>query len=48
MVDFAETWEDVMRAAFLLAGDETRGNATDAETLWADPRVAPNLSTSTR
>ena len=37
MVDFAETWEDVLRAAFLLAGDQERGTAEDAETLWADP-----------
>ena len=34
---FSDGWEDVMRVAFLAKGDTKRGNATNAEALWADP-----------
>src|SRR5262245_40705111 len=37
MVDFSEAWEEVLRCAFLMGGDETRGTAQNAETIWADP-----------
>ena len=32
-----ESWEQVMSLAFLLKGDETRGNRADMEVLWASP-----------
>lgn len=34
---FGEAWEEAMRLAFLLEGDQTRGNAMDAETIWRNP-----------
>lgn len=34
---FGESWENVMRLAFKVLGDETRATAYDAETLWRDP-----------
>lgn len=34
---FGEGHEEAMRLAFRLKGDERRGRAFDAETLWADP-----------
>lgn len=37
MLPFGEGWEEAMRIAFLLEGDETRANAYDAETLWRNP-----------
>jgi hypothetical protein len=37
MLDFGETWEEVMRLAFRVRGDEARGTATDAETIWRNP-----------
>jgi len=33
---FGESWEQVMRLAFLVEKDEKRANAFNAETLWAD------------
>lgn len=33
---FGESWEEVMRLAFAVMGDE-RANATMAETIWTDP-----------
>lgn len=35
-LDFSDGWEDTMRLAFLAKGDTRRGNATSAETIWAD------------
>lgn len=36
-VTYGETWEEAMRLAFLFRGDQNRGAAANAETLWADP-----------
>jgi hypothetical protein len=36
-VTFGETWEEAMRLAFLYRGDQARGAASNAETLWKDP-----------
>jgi hypothetical protein len=36
-VTFGETWEEAMRLAFLYRGDQVRGAAANAETLWRDP-----------
>ncbi|WP_328742897.1 phage portal protein [Streptomyces caniferus] len=35
--NFGESWEQVMRLAFLVLGDKERANAYDAETVWRDP-----------
>nr|WSW58509.1 phage portal protein [Streptomyces sp. NBC_00998] len=35
--NFGESWENVMRLAFRVLGDEQRANAYDAETVWRDP-----------
>lgn len=32
-----EAWEEVMRLAFKVKGDDTKADAYDAETVWADP-----------
>lgn len=37
MRHFGEGWEEVMRLAFQVIGDEERANYAAAETLWADP-----------
>jgi len=34
---FGETWEEAMRLAFQIVGDQAKGSATDAEVIWADP-----------
>jgi hypothetical protein len=34
---FGESWEQTMRLAFRVLGDERRANEYDAETLWRDP-----------
>ncbi|WP_228973389.1 phage portal protein [Streptomyces sp. DH12] len=34
---FGESWEQTMRLAFRVLGDEARANAYSAETLWRDP-----------
>lgn len=34
---FGESWEQTMRLAFRVLGDDKRANAFDAETLWRDP-----------
>jgi hypothetical protein len=34
---FAETWEEAMRLAFVIVGDQERAGAKDAETMWTDP-----------
>lgn len=34
---FGESWENVMRLAFKVLGDETKATAWDAETVWRDP-----------
>ncbi|MFE7399625.1 phage portal protein [Streptomyces sp. NPDC057557] len=34
---FGESWENVMRLAFRVLGDETRAKAWSAETIWRDP-----------
>lgn len=39
MLHFGEGWEEVMRLAGRLSGDETLANATRAETIWADPET---------
>jgi hypothetical protein len=36
-VTFGEAWEEAMRLAFLYRGDTSRGNASQIETIWADP-----------
>ena len=36
-VTFGEAWEETMRLAFAYRGDSARANATDVETIWADP-----------
>ncbi len=36
---FGETWEEVMRLAFLVAGDAERARSFNAETIWADVEV---------
>jgi hypothetical protein len=35
--NFGDSWEEVMRMAFRVLGDEQRATAYDAETLWRDP-----------
>jgi hypothetical protein len=35
--NFGESWEQVMRLAFKVLGDEQRATAYDAETVWRDP-----------
>jgi hypothetical protein len=35
--NYGETWEEAMRLAFLYRGDQARGAASSAETIWADP-----------
>lgn len=37
MVNFGEAYEEAMRLAFKLKGDEKRSQAEDAETIWRDP-----------
>ncbi len=32
-------WEEVIRLAFLIAGDRVRASRMDIEALWADPEV---------
>lgn len=34
---FGESWENVMRLAFRVLGDETKATAYDLETVWRDP-----------
>lgn len=34
-----EAWEEAMRLAFKLRGDDTHANQTGAETIWADPET---------
>lgn len=34
---FGETWEEVMRLALRIAGDDKKAEAFDAETIWRDP-----------
>lgn len=41
---FGESWEEVMRLAFLVEGDKERGNAHQAETIWSDPEVVSESS----
>ncbi|MFI8084372.1 phage portal protein [Kitasatospora sp. NPDC086009] len=35
--NYGESWEQVMRLAFLALGDDARARTYDAETLWRDP-----------
>jgi hypothetical protein len=37
MTLFGESWEEAMRLAFRLMGDEAKGNELNAETVWQDP-----------
>jgi hypothetical protein len=37
MVHFGESWEDVFRLAFKVAGDEERSTVVDAEIIWRNP-----------
>lgn len=37
MRHFGEAWENTMRLAFRIAGDEAKANAASAETIWGDP-----------
>lgn len=34
---FGDPWEEALRVAFLLKGDQTRARAIGAETIWSDP-----------
>lgn len=34
---FGEAWEEVMRLAFRVMGDDAKASATSAETIWRDP-----------
>jgi hypothetical protein len=36
---YGESWEEVIRLAFRVMGDDARANAFDAETIWADPET---------
>jgi hypothetical protein len=36
---FGESWEEVMRLAFKVIGDDQRAQALDAETIWGDVEV---------
>jgi hypothetical protein len=36
---FGESWEEVMRLAFRVIGDDARAAAMDAETIWASPET---------
>lgn len=38
-VDFGESWEEIMRLAFLARGDAVGARYVSAETIWADPEV---------
>jgi hypothetical protein len=33
---FGEGWEEMIRLAFLVEGDDKRGKVTNSETIWAD------------
>lgn len=37
MLSFGEGWEETMRLAFAIEGDETRAAMIDVETIWANP-----------
>lgn len=37
MRHFGESWEEVMRLAFLVVGDTKRANITNSQTIWGDP-----------
>jgi hypothetical protein len=37
MRSFSEGWEEVMRIAFAVLGDQERATAYDAEVIWANP-----------
>jgi hypothetical protein len=37
MTSFGETWEEAMRLAFAVAGDDAKAATMTAETLWRDP-----------
>lgn len=37
MRHFGEAWEDIIRLAFQVIGDDARANAVGAETIWRDP-----------
>jgi len=39
MTAIGNGWEDVMRLAFLVAGDRARAAAMDMEALWKDPEL---------
>lgn len=36
-ISYGEAWEEAMRLAFAYRGDTIRAEATDTETIWADP-----------
>lgn len=36
-VEFGEAWEEAMRLAFRLMGDEEKARSTEAATIWRDP-----------
>ena len=38
ILGFSDGWEEVMRVSFLAKGDQKRGKAKSAETLWRRPR----------
>lgn len=39
ILSLSDGWEEVLRTAFLAKGDQVRGRAFSAETIWADPET---------
>jgi SPP1 family phage portal protein len=37
ILDFSDAWEEAMRLSFKATGDRSKADATDLETIWADP-----------
>jgi len=42
---FGEGWEEVMRLAFAVAGDQAKATAWDVETIWANPESRSTAET---
>jgi hypothetical protein len=38
-IDFSDSWEEAMRLAFRIRGDQRRGSMMEAETLWSNPET---------
>jgi hypothetical protein len=37
ILDFSDAWEEAIRLSFKATGDKRKADATDLETIWADP-----------